>query len=359
MSKMHYIIPIFVPHQGCPFHCVFCNQKKISGAKAPIDIEQTAFNIEKYLKTIQDPRDKHIEIAFYGGSFTGIDPYIQKELLILAYQWKKTGKVHDIRISTRPDYIDKSIMEFLQEYGVSIIELGVQSMDDEVLNASGRGHTSQDVREAVQLIKRYQTKIGLQLMIGLPKDNLLKAESSADECIRLKPDFVRIYPTLVIKDTRLESMFLEGRYQPLSLEEAIAISKRVLLKFIKNDIPVIRIGLQPTENILEGKDVISGPFHPAFRQCVEAQIYRDMLEKVCQDYQIYDIKKVEIEIHDRYLSSLVGIRRTNIEFLSQKYKIAAIRIVRNNHLKGTEFRLDAGRNMKIHYDMKKYAEHIM
>ncbi|HHY90862.1 MAG TPA: radical SAM protein [Clostridiales bacterium] len=359
MSKAHYIIPIFVPHQGCPFHCVFCNQRKISGANGCIDIEQTAINIEKYLKTIRKPYEQHVEIAFYGGSFTGIDPCIQKELLTLAYQWKKTGMIRDIRISTRPDYIDKWIMEFLQEYGVSIIELGVQSMDDEVLNASGRGHTSQEVKKAVQLIRQFQVQIGLQLMLGLPKDNLSKAESSAEECIRLKPDFVRIYPTLVIKDTPLESMWREGRYHPLSLEEAIAMSKRILLKFVKNDIPVIRIGLQPTENILEGKDVISGPFHPAFRQCVEAQIYRDMLEKVCQDYGIYGIKKVEIEIHDRYLSSLVGIRRSNIEFLSQKYKIAAIRILRNNSPRNTEFRLNIGRDMKIHYDMKKYAEHVM
>ena len=213
MGKRHFIIPIFIPHKGCPFDCVFCNQKRITGLQKDVTADEVEEHIIKYMDTIPEHIEKHIEIAFYGGSFTGIELNIQKELLSVAYGWKKCGVVKDIRISTRPDYINSFILQHLKEYGVSIIELGVQSMSDYVLEKSGRGHSAQDVFMASKLIKKWDIKLGLQMMLGLPGDSVDQALKTADDLISLNPDFVRIYPTLVIKDTFLENEYYKGRFK--------------------------------------------------------------------------------------------------------------------------------------------------
>lgn len=317
MTK-HYIIPIFVPHLGCPHDCVFCNQKRITNVSTNVtakDVEQT---INEYLGYFR--KDAFIEVAFYGGSFTAIDMDIQKELLEIPFKYKKEGIIDEIRLSTRPDAINKEILDILKAYTVDTIELGVQSMDENVLKKSARGHNIQDVYEAAQLIKKYQIKLGLQMMVGLPEDNLLKDLNTAKEFIRLNPDCVRIYPTLVIGDTYLETLYLDNEYKPLGISEAVDISTILLILFYLNDINVIRVGLQPTENIQLGKDVKAGPFHPAFRQLVESCIYKNILDYYF-DNQDIDTKNriLKISVDNKNISNLAGQKSSNKKYLMKKF----------------------------------------
>ncbi|MCT4606374.1 MAG: radical SAM protein [Marinisporobacter sp.] len=359
MAKKHYIIPIFVPHKGCPFDCVFCNQKKITGRTKEITAKEVDDQIEEYLGTIGNLDEKYVEIAFFGGSFTGIEKIKQEELLRIAYKWKKRGMIKDIRLSTRPDYIDESIMKMLVDYGVSIIELGVQSMNYEVLIKSGRGHTAEDVVNAVKIMKKYPIQIGLQMMIGLPGDTIEIANLTAQKLIDLSPNFVRIYPTLVVKDTYLEKMYLQGNYKSLSIDDAVVISKGLLLKFLKAEILVIRIGLQPTENILLGKEVIAGPFHPSFRQLVEAKIFKEMLDDAFLKKDIKTHSSIEIQVNDRYVSSLVGHKKENINFIKNKYSIKKIKTIRNNDLKDTSIKIIQSGGETFVLNMKEYANNAI
>ncbi|KPU28244.1 radical SAM protein [Caloranaerobacter sp. TR13] len=319
MGTSKKIIPIFVPHKGCPHDCVFCNQKKIAGQikdVTTIEIEET---INKFLKTIP-LSTKEIEVAFFGGSFTGIDVEQQEEFLNIVYNYKKRGLIDKIRLSTRPDYINNSILALLKKYDVDIIELGVQSLDEEVLVKSNRGHTINDVINAVNLIKSWDFEIGLQFMIGLPGDTKEKAINTALNIIKLKPSFVRLYPTLVIKGTYLEYMHFIGKYKPLTLEEAIDICTDILILFNYYKIPVIRIGLQPTENIsLEG-DVLSGPYHPSIRQLIESNIYKIILEEFVKENEIKDVSML-IEINSKLVSNLVGQKSSNVKYFKDRYNI--------------------------------------
>lgn len=276
MSNLHYIIPIFVPHEGCPHDCVFCNQNSITGTSVKVDAMYVERTVNEYLKTI-DNDEAIIEVSFFGGTFTAIKTEKQIELLTVAKKFKDNNKIKFIRLSTRPDYIDDNVLRVLKEYTVDIIELGVQSMDEGVLLKSGRGHTAIDVELASKLIKQYGFILGHQIMIGLPGDNINKDLDTAKRVIALKPDLCRIYPALVIKDTPMENMYKIGTFIPYSLREAVNISKLIYLMMIANHINVIRIGLQPTEEISEGNDLVAGPFHPAFRELVEGNIYNDIL----------------------------------------------------------------------------------
>lgn len=327
MSKKNYIIPIFVPHNGCPFDCVFCNQKKITGIDTALTGDQIEKQIMEYSQSIGEKQDKHIEIAFFGGSFTGIDNEKQKEFLKIASKWYESGYVDDIRLSTRPDYINEGILLNLKRYNVTIIELGVQSLDDEVLRKSNRGHLASDVRRASDLIKRMGFKLGLQMMIGLPGDNFDKAMDTAKKIISYSPDFVRIYPTLVIRGTKLEQLFLEDKYKALSLDNAVSICRELYRLFYDNDIPIIRIGLQPTDNIMEGKDVVAGPFHPAFRQLVESQIFKESIDKAIASYE-KKVEKIEFILNPKSISNLVGLRKCNLNFFKSKYNVSTIKITK-------------------------------
>lgn len=328
MSNSYRIIPIFVPHKGCPFDCVFCNQKKITGLSTDITKNDVEKIIENYLSTVP-VTNKELEVAFYGGSFTAIDKDIQQELLEVVHKYKKRGKIDRIRLSTRPDYIDSSRLELLKKYNVDIIELGVQSMCDDVLEKSNRGHSSNDVKKAVKKIRKYEFKLGLQMMIGLPGDTKEKTQKTGLEIVKLKPDFVRIYPTLVVKGTYLEKLYERGIYIPLTVEETINITSELLMIFKYYDIPVIRIGLQPTENITFGKDVIAGPFHPSIRQLVESNIYRIVIEKYFNRSNMVD-KEIDIGINERKISSFVGQNRENIKLIKQKYHIEISKIIKED-----------------------------
>ena len=263
MSKSHYIIPIFVPHEGCPHDCVFCNQNSITGSSAKVNAQYVKTTVEEYLKTI--PSDNRVlEVSFFGGTFTAINIEKQNELLAVAKHYKDLGIINYIRLSTRPDYISEDILINLKNCSVDIIELGVQSLDSEVLYKSARGHTVQDVEKASILIKSFGFVLGHQIMLGLPGDTFEKDIKTANEVIRLAPDICRIYPSLVIKHTPMELMYNKGVYKPYTLDEAIFISKILYGMLASRNINIIRVGLQPTEEINEGGEIIAGPFHPAF-----------------------------------------------------------------------------------------------
>lgn len=268
MSKFK-IIPIFVPHKGCPHQCSFCNQKHITGQLEEVTPQKAREIIEMYLTTI-DTLKFRTEIAFYGGSFTAIDVEYQTELLKVAHEYVSKGVIKGIRLSTRPDAITTDILDNLKKYGVTEIELGVQSMCDDVLQSNERGHTSEDVIKAVGLIRKYDFSLGLQQMTGLFCDTDEKDIYTAKEICGLKPDFVRIYPTLVFNNTALAQYYNDGLYKPHTVEHAVDLCRRIKLIYEQNNIKIIRLGLLMSDD--EAKNnFIDGPYHPRFRELVEGK----------------------------------------------------------------------------------------
>ncbi|WP_138159121.1 elongator complex protein 3 [Peptoniphilus catoniae] len=305
MSKIN-IIPIFVPHLGCPNDCVFCNQKKIASEITDVDESYLDARIKEYLSYFRDK--SNIEIAFYGGSFTAINLDKQESFLKIAKSYKNLGLIHRIRLSTRPDCIDENILSMLKKYGVDIIELGVQSLNEDVLLKSKRGHDADCVFKSSDLIKSWGFTLGLQQMIGLPGDDKEKIYYTACKFKEIDPDIVRIYPSLVITQTQMEKDYLKGIYNPLTLNEAVEISKELLKFYRINDIDVIRIGLQPTENIQLGKDVVAGPFHPSIRQLVEGEIMRDIIVDYFKDRNTNN-KDLFIFCSNKNISNLSGQKK--------------------------------------------------
>lgn len=324
--KKEYIIPIFVPHLGCPNACVFCNQAKITGKQQQVTAKDVRETIEKYLQNFRDTENK-VEVAFFGGSFTAIKEEKQKELLEAAYEYIKQGKIDSIRISTRPDCINRSILKMLKKYKVKTIELGVQSSNNYVLEKSKRGHTFEDVKKASRLIRFYRFTLGHQMMVGLPESTGLDEVTTATDLIKLKPKIVRMYPVLVIKGTELEQMLKDGQYEPLSLTQAIERCKEVADLFNMNKIKIIRIGLQSTDEICdpsnEKSEVVAGPYHPAFRQLVEGRLWYDaIVEKIkrCNT----KVKVVEIKVNPDDVNNIIGHKKENMNKLKELYDVEVI-----------------------------------
>lgn len=319
--KKEYIIPIFVPHLGCPNDCTFCNQKKISGQTKNVKAEDVKNTIEYYLNNFKDD-NKYIEVAFFGGSFTGIDVDKQKELLSVAYEYIKNKKIDSIRISTRPDYINKEILKMLKSYGVKTIELGVQSTNDYILNKSKRGHTFEDVKKASKLIRKNGFILGHQMMVGLPESTRQDEINTAKDLIKLKPKIVRIYPVLVIKGTQLEKDYESGEYTPLTVEQAVETAKDLLVLFNKKKINVIRIGLQNTNEITDQNSkksqVVAGPYHPAFRQLVESRLWYDNIANEIKKVNS-NVTHIQIDVNPSDINNAVGHKRINIEKINDTY----------------------------------------
>ena len=321
--KHNYIIPIFVPHLGCPNDCVFCNQKSISGQKNNMTKEEAKKIIEEYLKSIKD-ENAEIEVAFFGGSFTAIEEEKQNELLSLAYEYIKEGKIKSIRISTRPDYIDKKILKRLKKYKVKTIELGVQSANNFILEKAGRGHTFEDVKKASKLIRRYGFTLGHQMMVGLPESTRKDEINTAKELIKLKPKMVRIYPVLVLKGTKLEKELKEEKYKPLSIVQAVETCKELVRMFADKKIDIIRVGLQNTDEITdpnnENSEVVAGPYHPAFRQLVESSLWYDAIVEKIKKLNV-KVKEVEVTINPIDTNNVIGHKKENIIKLKQTYDV--------------------------------------
>lgn len=319
-------ISIFVPFNGCPQQCSFCNQKTITGQA----YQPTAQDVKNAVETALKKKGYDYEIAFFGGSFTAISRDYMLELLNAAEPYVKNGSVKGIRISTRPDYIDGEILTLLKDKGVSAIELGAQSMDDEVLSANLRGHTAEDVVNASKLIKDYGFELGLQMMTGLYKDTDEKAIETAKKIIGLKPETVRIYPTVVLKGTYLQELYDEKIYRPPTVDDAAALCTRLLPLFEEAQIKVIRLGLHSSEDIK--KNMVAGAFHPAFGEIVQS---RFMLNKVLE----YPPDDYEIFVNPKSVSKLKGNQKRNVYFLiemgynikftvSEKVAVDDLKIVR-------------------------------
>ena len=339
MSKNHYIIPIFVPHEGCPHNCVFCNQDRITGVKDRVDANKAEEIIKEYYETIEN-KDATIEVSFFGGTFTAIPEKKQRELLSVAKRYKDKGVINKIRMSTRPDYIDEYILSYLKEYSVDIIELGIQSLDDEVLIAAGRGHSKEDAKRASKLIKEFKITLGHQLMPGLPKSTREKDILSAKESIEMEPEIVRIYPSLVIKDTPMEIMYSRGEYIPYTLEEAVLVSTEVFKLYDEANINVIRVGLQPTDAINEGCDIISGPFHPAFRELVSSNITIQNIKSNIHKKDVY-----EILINDKDISKLYANKK--MYFNTLKEEGYNVKVIISPEIKRGTFKLTNNKFEKI------------
>lgn len=306
------IIPIFIPHAGCPHQCVFCNQKTISGQKTAA-VEGAKEQINKWLEWVKPSVEN--EAAFYGGSFTGLDLALQKELLALTDELLDRKVIGSVRLSTRPDYIDEERLELLRAHGVKLVELGVQSLDDSVLKKAERGHTAQQVAEAVALLKSYGFKVGVQLMVGMPGQDFASVKATVEQVLALQPDVARIYPLLVIKGTPLAKSYEAGEFEPLSLEEAVRQAACVYQHLSEAGVKIIRVGLQPDDELCAEGNIIAGPFHPAMGELVHSYLLREKLTP-----QILEISRKAEHISilcPRVLESKVrGLRNGNLKYWS-------------------------------------------
>lgn len=317
-------ISIFVPHQGCPCACSFCNQKTITGQNEL----PTADDVRNAVDTALRKKEYEYEIAFFGGSFTAIDREYMLELLKAAYPYVKSGQVKGIRISTRPDCIDHEVLDILKKYGVTSIELGAQSMDDEVLQANRRGHTAQDICNASELIKEYGFELGLQMMTGLYKDTAEKSMETAKKIIELAPSTVRIYPTVVLKGTYLAELYLKEEYTPLNADDSAELCAILVPMFENAGIKIIRLGLHSSRDIKE--NMLAGGFHDSFGELVKSRIMvNKILELPPADYQVY--------VNPRSVSKLKGNKKSNIYLLIERgYNI---KIITDNGLDVDELRI--------------------
>ncbi|MGN0735734.1 MAG: elongator complex protein 3 [Anaerovoracaceae bacterium] len=322
--KKHAIIPIFISHRGCPNDCVFCNQKKITARQGDVTPGDARRTIEEHLSTLADMNLETVEIAFFGGSFTGIPMEDQKAFLAIAKEYKDAGKVSAIHLSTRPDYINEEILDNLKAYSVDVIELGVQSLDPDVLRLSGRGHDASVVYESSALVKEYGFTLGIQLMIGLPGDTLEKCIFSAMETVKIGPQIARLYPTVVIKETALYDMYLEGSYTPLSEEEAVNRTK-AMYKILDNaGINIIRVGLKSSDIMADQL-----AFHPAFRQLVEGRIARERLE--AQVEELYPGKEgfALFISNEKCYNNMFGHKGVNRSYFADRYPRLKIKYVKD------------------------------
>ena len=309
------IIPIFVSHMGCPNDCSFCNQRKINGVDEAIHPEALFEFVQSYLKTMK--RDQ-IELAFFGGSFTGIETTRQIAYLEKAEALKSLGLIHKIRLSTRPDYIDEAIINRLKKYTVDLVELGCQSFDNTVLTATQRGHDVRAIVRAVDLLKEAKIDFGIQLMLGLPEDDYEKFMDSVAQTTALQPSCVRLYPALVIRDTQMEKDYLAGNYKPLTLDESVLWTANAFRIFHKNNIPVIRMGLQRTDLIDFDASVIAGPFHPAFGEMVMSFIFFETIDAMLVNLSQLQTS-IEIHVNPKQISAAIGNKRQNQMKIRDKY----------------------------------------
>ncbi len=319
MSPKRSIVPIFVPHLGCPNDCVFCNQRKISGSLVPATAETVIKAIEEAKQFIKG----QAELAFYGGSFTAIDKQQQLMLLGAVQPYIREGFISSIRLSTRPDRIDAQALKLLKAYGVETIELGTQSLDEKVLIASGRGHSAEDTVRAVRLIKEAGFKLILQMMIGLPASTMESDIETARKIIDLRPDGVRIYPTVIVKDTALYEMWKKGLYKEHTIEAAVTVCAQIVMDFEEAGIPIIRLGLNPTDD-LSGGEAAGGAYHPALGQLVYSRLYLIRARELIK--ALLPLNEIELRVHRSCISLMVGQKKENIRQLKGEFNLKNIKV---------------------------------
>ena len=322
MSARASILPVFVPHLGCPHDCVFCNQRRITGELSPADAGTVREALSAAAALPGEGAKR--QLAFYGGSFTAISEAQQEELLSAAQEGIERGIIGSIRLSTRPDAVDGAVLARLRRYGVETVELGAQSMDDEVLCLSGRGHTAEDVRRAARLVREAGFRLILQMMTGLPGDTEEKSLSTAREIISLQPDGVRIYPTVVVRDTALYELWQRGLYREHTVEDAVRLCAKLLPLFEAAGIPVIRLGLNPTEE-LSGGGAAAGAYHPALGELVRSRTLREKAELLLEGTE--PGSRAVLAVQPRLLSQMLGPKRANVSFLRGRFGLSELRVV--------------------------------
>jgi len=313
-SDTPLVIPVFIPHQGCPQNCLFCNQVSISGKSAAAKEDDAALVSRTVTEWLDRSRHRtEVQVAFYGGSFTCLPVGRQIRLLDAVHHFIQSNDVSSIRLSTRPDCIDAEICDLLLEKGVKTVELGIQSLDNHVLSASNRGHSCEDSLLAAGILKEKRLQLGIQLMPGLPGETTVSFFKSLQQVIAIKPDFVRLYPTLVIRGAGLAKEYENGKYEPMTMNRAIALCCRAKERLESAGIKIMRMGLQASETL--EKELLAGPYHPSFGELVAARYWfrrvRALLAACSPG------KKLHLQISDRDISAFVGQKRINIKRLQK------------------------------------------
>ena len=330
-TRRPFIIPIFLPHAGCPHQCVFCNQTSVTGVRrdivSPENVERQILEFLEYKGNDRRP----VQVAFYGGNFLGLEKDYIERLLNVSTKFVKNKEIDAIRFSTRPDTIDHDRIEIIKNYPVTTFEIGAQSMDDRVLAIARRGHSASDTQRAVTLLKDRHYQIGLQMMVGLPEEDEAGSLSTAYRIGELEPDFVRIYPTIVLKNSLLARWYENGTYRPWSLERSIAHVKTLYLFFKKKNIPVIRMGLQASEDLDSGAAVLAGPYHPAFGHMVHSKIFLDMATAIMENKAV-SRNTVTLKVHPKSISKMRGMKNSNVETLKKRFQLQSLKIVPDSSL---------------------------
>ncbi len=360
--KKHAIIPIFIPHIGCPHDCIFCNQRSITARMSQASLADVRKTIDTWLTTLKDVDT--VEVAFYGGSFTGIPLEQQNAYLEVAQEYKDNDLIDKVHLSTRPDYIDGEILQNLKKHSVDTIELGVQSFDDRVLRLAERGHDSATAERAAKAIKDYGFELGIQLMIGLPGDNRESAIRSAELSASLSPELARLYPTVVLKDTELARQYAEGKYVPPTQEEMIETTKEMYRILAVSGVTIMRVGLKSTDIIAPGAESLEGAYHPAFRQLVEGRIAREKMEIAIAELigsggspaaqgaeelnnrktgkGRADKKEIRVYTSPSWVSNVAGHRGENKAYFKNKYSGVTLKIIGDEEIPEGEIRIKEG-----------------
>ena len=335
-----FIIPLFLPNAGCPHQCAFCNQRTITIAKEKkFPPEKIPALIDEYIAYKGKNRNK-VQIAFYGGNFLGLEKGYIESLLKQTEKYVESGVINSIRFSTRPDTINNAQLDIMDKFSVKTVEVGVQSMNDKVLAISQRGHTSYDTQKALILLKERGYETGAQIMTGLPNDNEKSALLTAERIVELKPDFARIYPTVVLADSLLARWYKSCKYSPLSLDDCVTLVKKIYLKFTENSIPVIRMGLQAADYLKEGVSILAGPYHPSFGHMVFSEIFLDMAVSALkngfelQSSSLDSSKNMAaIKVHPSCISKVRGLKNKNIKIIKEKFQIKDLKIIPDSNVK--------------------------
>jgi len=321
-----FIIPVFLPNAGCPHHCAFCNQKTITGITSELPTAKGLHKIINDFLTHKGAERGETYIAFYGGNFMGLELAQMEALLSEASKYVKDGQAAGIRMSTRPDTITDETLAIIRNYPVSTIELGVQSMDNRVLEASRRGHSASDTIEAVHHLKDGGYQIGLQMMVGLPEDSEVRSIETTMQIASLSPDFVRIYPTVVLKNSLLARWYKQGSYEPMALDLCVTLVKKIYLLFKNENIRVIRMGLQETEDLIKDSAILAGPYHPAFGHLVYSEVFLDAAIELIESEGISGYGVI-IKVRPENISMIRGLKNKNIEIIKNRFNFKSVEIV--------------------------------
>jgi histone acetyltransferase (RNA polymerase elongator complex component) len=340
-AEKPFIIPIFMPQAGCSHQCVFCNQSAITG------IRQKHFSCEDFRAQVGDflkykgRHRKTVQISFYGGTFLGLPENDIRQWLGEAARFVDEGDADSIRFSTRPDSINRERLDLIRDFPVSTIEVGVQTMDEAVLATARRGHTASDTEHAVCLLHERKYEIGLQMMVGLPDDSPAKALATARKIAAMSPDFVRIYPTLVIENSPLAAWYRNGKYAPLSLEQAVALVKDIYLVFRQSNIPVIRMGLQASQDLDNTGIVLAGPYHPSFGHLVFSKVFLDAALNEISHAGISDFTgaAISLRVHPRSISKMRGMNNQNMKAITERCHPASIQVISDVSLSEEEVKI--------------------